>query len=667
MFFSKPPLSATSTSSSDTSSSDSSSESESSDSENEGMGTQEKVSNRKAVRRSSYSNLTNGDETAAISPLPTAKIMRRSQLKPTGMVTPKGKVLREDVLEKQVSPLNSISKDVKKEPEISPIRNELPTLSNFSHSDAELLNTCGMGKSLNCTMSPENVDSLANCPRTDGNMEDVDQELRNGDYGPFSYINGDLLFDKPEDLIPPNFDSDSLVAMIGRSPDHFGPMNLPMVEDGDLSAPSTVNLDPIISPGFDTDQSALKETSKRVKGSKKTGKIPMSFPEDEDNEELLTSGGHSMNSSTPMHGKMQAKKDKEQKWFDTIFSPKRKTFDVPYIDVEELISPVKGSNSAPLKVQIPLSKIHHPGKKIPRLKSTVNNADVQKRQKVKGKDINLYANNKKAKSKDSDKSKSKTKVNSSAVTNERPRQSVGKDIEQIKSLMRELSSQANEDEEVTDIISTPSPLKSGSKPETRVSGKSIQGTPVSYIAKKEQTPRGTISSENPDKTIAFEKNKETCRKTNETKKGTSRKRSSSSLSHGDTEDEFTRLRTSKKHKIPKGRANDCSVSRPVLEHSDDSNTGFKSPNSVVSSHTIGNSKLVVSIKLSELKRFPGINEEEDEKVQHLKDSKKEMDGKCDATADVNSVAGPVSILILFSWWPSICVIIFASLQKMGSL
>ena len=629
--FSKGRLSASSSSSSDGSSSDSSSDSESSDSENDSKESGD-IDGRRAIKRPSNSNVANGDEMTVNSPLSPTQNMRYGQLNSRGRITPKGRSLRDDEPEKQVSPLNSISKDARKEPEISPMRSELSGFSNLNHSSTDFLVTdADMPKNLSSAISPDKVDSLTNCSRTDGALS-VDQMLTNGNYEPFPYnLDDGLMFEKPDDLI-----SESIAAMIGGSSDRFEPMDLP-IGDHDIPEPSTVDLHPIISSGFDTDKPIHKD---KVKGGKRTGKASKWIVDTEDSDEFLTSGGRGMSMSTPVQCKMQSKKDKEQEWIKTIFPQNKKSFDLPYINVEELISPVKAANTAPLKVQIPLSKIHHPGKKPPRLENGTSNSELQKRQKVKGKDITLYGN-KKSKSKVSDKSKSKGKVNNK-IKNEKPRHSVGKDIEQIKSLMKELSSKASEDEEVDNIISTPSPLKSAPKPEARVSGKSIRGTPVSYIAKKDPTLRGASCSDNSDLAVGLESTKDVSKRKSESQKGNSRKRNSSSVSYGDTEDEPARHRTSKKHKVSKDNNIDHTGSLHVVEHSDDSNTGFKTPNSVVSNHTIGGNKLFVSIKLSQLKRFPGNCEEEGEPLD-LRHCIKENDRKKDTMAELNPVARPVSL------------------------
>ena len=635
--FSKRRLSASSSSSSDGSSSDSSSDSESSDSENDSKEPGD-IENRRAVKRPSNPNVANGDEMTVNSPQSPTQNMRYGQLNSRGRITPKGKSLKEDELDKQVSPLNSIPKDLRKESEISPMGIELSGFSSLNHNNTKFLVTdADMPKNLSSTISPDKVDNLANCSRTDSAIN-VDHMLTNGNYEPFPYNFDDgLIFEKPEDLI-----SESIAAMISSSPDRFEPMDLPIVDHNDISAPSTVDLVPIISPGLDTDKSSHKE---KVKGGKGTGITSKSIVDTEDSEEFSTSGGRRVSSiSTPVQSKMQSKKDKEQDWIKNILSTNKKNFDLPYINVEELISPVKAANTAPLKVQIPLSKIHHPGKKPPRLENGASNSELQKRQKVKGKDITLYGS-KKSKSKVNDKSKSKGKGNSSKVKNEKPRHSVGKDIEQIKSLMKELSSKASEDEEADNFISTPSPLKAAPKPEARVSGKSIRGTPVSYIAKKDPTPRGASCSDSSDLAVGLESTKDVCKKKSESQKGNSRKRNSSSLSHGDTEDKPARHRTSKKHKASKETNVDHSGSIHVVEHSDDSNTGFKTPNSVVSNHIIGSNKLFVSIKLSQLKRFPGNCEEEEESLDQ-RHCIKENDCKNDAIAELNPVARPVSHLFI---------------------
>ena len=647
-------MSASSSSSSEGSSSESSSDSESSDSENESK--EHAVgSGRKGLKRPSNSNFNN-EPTTVTSPLQSTPKIRHGQLNSIGKLTPKDKVLREEELEKQVSPLNSISKDVRKEAEISPIANELPamvTLEEQSRMDL-LPSVSGMGQSLNSAVSPKNIDNVANSSRTDGAVH-VDQELTNGVYesSPYNLYEG-LIFEKPDDLIPPHFDPESFVDMmdIGRSPVRFDPMKLPMEEPDDLSAPSTVNLDSLnLTPpsGFGSDKSFHKE---KVKGEKR---IPRkSNTESEDNEGFVSTGGRRNSSSTPIHNKMQSKKDKEQEWFMKILSPNKKNFDLPYVNLEKLMcgsgkeasGTAKASTSGQLRVQIPLSKVRYPGKKAPRLDNSVNHAEPQKRTNVKGKDINVYPSKKKRLA-GNDKVKSKGKSISNTVKNEKPRQSGGKDIEQIKSLMRELSNKASEDEEPVDVISTPSPLKSTPKSEARVSGKNIHGTPVSYIAKKEPAAGASVTSETADVSVPKERTREPNKKKSESQKGISRKRNSSSVSYGDTDDEPMRVKSSKKQKRLKENKKDDSSSRQIVEFSDDSNIGFKTPNSVTSISRASNNRLVVSINLSHLKRVPGNNEEEEEFVDEKIDTR-EDDVKSESVAELHSVSGPVSLLKICS-------------------
>jgi len=599
-------LSASSSSSSDGSSSDSSSDSESSDSDDDS-----KQPETRANKRPLHQTFASENETAINSPAPRTQNVRHGQLNSMGKRTPKGKFLKDEDLEKQVSPLNSFSKDTRKDTEASPMRSELSEISNFNHAGADIL----MGQSVHGAISPDKIDDLPVCSRPGGGFN-VDQELTNGVYEQFPL--------GMDDLIVPNFDPDSIVDMIEGPEVPFDPIALPLREPDDLQGTSTINLDPLISSEFDTDKLLVKE---KVKGAKKTRKISKSLIENEDSK---------INSSATVQSKMQSKRDKEQKWLEEMLKPEKK-FDMPYINVEKLISPAKTTNALPLKVQIPLSKIHHPGKKAPQMEGGTTNSESQKYQKVKGKDISLYAtngNSKKAKCKGT---KNKAKMNSSSVKCEKPRQSVGKDIEQIKSLMRELSNKASEDEEAVDVVGTPSPLKATQKPEARVSGKSIHGTPVPYVAKKQLTPQNAASSENPDLAVGLEKTKEPCKKKSDVKKGISRKRNSSSVSHDDTEDELTRVKHSKKHSESKDSVNGHVVtSKRVGIHSDDSSAGFKSPNSVIGNHIIGKNKLVVSINLLHLTRLPGISEEDEQNY-----CAKQNDDRADVVAEVNSVAGPV--------------------------
>ena len=551
-------------------------------------------------------------------------------------------ILKDEELEKQVSPLNSMAKEARKEAvEVSPVPIELPTRPSLNDSGAESpIRTVihNMGKNLNSTTisSSKMSDSIPNGLRTD--MQ-VDQELTNGVYESFPYdLYDSLMFGKPEDLMPPNFDSESLADIIDmRSPNRFDPLNLPIEEHGGLSAPSTVNLDSLkLTPpaGFDTDNSFHNE---KTKGGKQIARLPKSATESEDNEGLSNVGGRNNNASTPIQTKMQSKKDKEQEWFMKILSPNKKTFDVPYVNPEklwigggkELQNTAKASNNAPLKVQIPLAKLHHPGKKAPRLDNSSSHPP----------------RNRKPSEKDGSKSKS---ISSKAGKSEKPRQSGGKDIEQIKSLMRELSNKASEDEEVVDVISTPSPLKPAPKLEARVSGKNIRGTPVSYVAKKEPPASGPSSSETAELTAVKERTKESSKKKGVSQKGLSKKRTSSSLSHGDSEQEPTRIKT-KKHKGDKMSKKEVRVSRPVIDHNEDSSTGFRTPNSVGSNYRTVNDKLLVSINLSQLRRLPG-NSEEEEDLTTEKSGMIEDDIKGDSVAEMNSVAGPVSfILALFAF------------------
>ena len=621
LIFSKRRLSASSSSSSDGSSSDSSSDSESSDSDNDS-----KQPEARAHKRPLRPTLASEDETAINSPASRTQNFRHGQLNSMGKRTPKGKFLKDDDLEKQVSPLNSFSKDTRKDTEASPMRNELSGISNFNHASADIL----MGQNLHSAISPDKIDDLPDCSRP-GDGINVDQELTNGDYEQFP-LGMDGLLLKPEDLIVPNFDPDSIVDMIDGTQVHFDPITLPLREPDDLQGTSTINLDPLISSQFDINKLPLKETGK---GTRKSRKVSKSVIENEDGR---------LNSSVPALSKVQSKRDKEQKWLEEMLKPEKK-FDVPYINVEKLISPAKTTNALPLKVQIPLSKIHHPGKKAPQAENGTGNSESQKHQKIKGKDISLYnsnVNSKKAKSKENGTTKNKSKINSSSAKCEKPRQSVGKDIEQIKSLMRELSNKASEDdEEAVDAVSTPSPLKSTQKAEGRVSGKSIHGTPVSYVAKKQLTLQNAASSENPELAVGSERTKEACKKKADTKKRISRKRNSSSVSHGDTEDELSRVKHPKKHTESKDCANGhVATSKRLGVHGDDSSAEFKNPNSVIGNHTLGKNKLVVSINLLHLTRLPGISEEGEQK-----NCAKENDDRADAVAEVNPVARPVGLCI----------------------
>lgn len=528
----------------------------------------------------------------------------------------KAKLVRGEELEKQVSPLNSLHKEIRKEAEISLMPVEPLRMSNLNQRTQESPHkvTTDIDRNLDSAVCSRPMESMPNGLRTDSNMHV---------YEPLDDPCEDLIFDKTDDLIPTSLDSEVLADMIC-------PVRFPQLEEPEDSATSTVNLDSLNltpSSGFNTSKVFNDE---RVDGGKKMAKISQPATESEDIETF--SSGRKNSSSTPIQNRLQSKKDKEHEWFMKILSPTKKSFDLPYVNPDKLRIgiakelPTSKAPNIPLKVQIPLSKLKHPGKKVPQL---TNSKPAKKK-----------------KSSERDAAKNRTVL---VNRSEKPRQSVGKDIEQIKSLMRELSNKASEDEETLDIISTPSPLKPTPKPE-RISGKNMRGTPVSYVAKKEPQAGGALAtSESTDLTAAQEKTEEARKKKSEPQKGVSRKRTSSSLSQTDSDNLSVRVKNSKKHKRMKNSMKGSSVNRQVIEHSEDSNAGFKTPNSVVSNHNTIDNKLLVSINLSKLKRVPGNNEpEEDEEVTEAKSDVREEEFKGESTTEVNSIAGPVSFIWLIT-------------------
>ena len=582
---------------------------------------------------------------------------------------PRGKVMCGEFLEKQVSPLNSITKEAKRDVEISPFANDLTDIES-DIKDSILLSETHLDQE--SPLQPEpHIDFTSVDPVTDieTSMERTDTPFK-GKINPSNHFRSDNELTMNAELTDPSSFTDDImdrfifdpdfpntgqvddfadIMNIGKSP--FGP-NFPIIAM-DAEAPSvpTVNIDSLNFTSADVDSSSSVGND-RSRGGKRpaASTVANSNIERSDTDRLGNSSLNSFgknSSSTPLQGKPQSKKDIEQEWFRKIISPTKKNFDLPYVNPEKLMigsgakepqTPVKASKTGPLKVRISLSKVQF-GKQSTSSETT-SISSPKKPPKIRGKDINNLMPKKK-KSLENSKSKGKAKPGVSAVKNDRPRQSGGKDIEQIKSLMAELSNKTtSEDEEPVDVMRTPSPLR----PEARVSGKQIHGTPVNAVAKKDlsfglkqDTEEAHVDKDRTKSTDVSKKKSETLTKIN------SRKRTSSNMSQSDSNyQQSPRMSTNKTKRI-KIKKKNSSGFVPGIDQSDDSNLGFETPNSSKLTAPTEN-PLVVKINISQLLRIPSAKQED---IRTEVDSIVKEEIMSETPAEVNQLTEKVSSINLF--------------------
>ncbi|XP_065058178.1 uncharacterized protein LOC135685981 [Rhopilema esculentum] len=339
-------LSASSSSSSDASSSESSSDSESSDSETESS------SGRKAMKTPSLMfNSEPGNTLNSSTPHSQGRSV--PSLNAPVKKAQRGKVMCGEFLERQVSPLNSITKEVKRDVEISPFANDLTDIES-DIKDSILLSETHLDPESPLQPEPR-IDFTSVDPATDieTSMERTDTPFK-GKINPSNHFRSDNELTMNAELTDPSSFADDImdrfifdpdfpntgqvddfadIMNIGKSP--FGP-NFPIIAmEAETPSVPTVNIDSLNFASADVDSSSSVGIDRSRGGKRPAASIVANNNIDRSDADRL--GNSSLNSfgknssSTPLQGKPQSKKDIEQEWFRKIISPTKKNFDLPYV------------------------------------------------------------------------------------------------------------------------------------------------------------------------------------------------------------------------------------------------------------------------------------------------------------------------------------------------
>lgn len=614
--------------------------------------------------------------------------------KPADERTPRGKVMREEQIEKQVSPLNSKSKDARRVAIVSPLPTEPINefTSNVLHYEEPHFNTSPINTSMSSVNSVHRdeipMKKMNDIPDGLGDDSNVDMNseftnvVTNESYEalPYGVVN-DISFDPPTESV--NLETFANI-MNDASPSSFGDLSnlipqsgLPFVNDTFMGSSksvgqygindmeeqplTTVNLDLLNftpTPDLDAEKTVPKVKTKTKKADKGLANSKSSNHNTDTGGQFDSTNKRKNSSSTLNEVKPgPSKKDAEQEWFSKLWPASKNHYDLPPVNPEMLkfVGPKenptssKASKSETMKISIPLSKVRRGSKQSLRADNTPPRTESPKKQPKVAKESNSSTNKKKAAT-EHERPKKKLKISNNVIKKEKPRVSVGKDMEQIKSLMAELSNnKSSDDEEVVDVISTPSPLKGPAKPEARVSGKTIRGTPASSNVKKDLSFES--HSDKADNAISKQRTKasELTKRKKEVSKSSSRKRTSSSVSHNenslDSNPHPTKANKTK-HTKTEESASERTVTDSVVEHNEESNSGFKTP-STINWNLVDENKFVVKINLTQLRRVPGMKSEEEEKSEEKVSLKEEEDIEPKAAKETNPVPQQVSSVIPF--------------------
>ena len=621
--------------------------------------------------------------------------------KPADERTPRGKVMREEQIEKQVSPLNSKSKDVRRVAIVSP----LPAAEPINEFAANVLDYEGPHfntSPINANMSNVNsvhreeipmkkMNDIPDGLREDSNV-DMNSEFTNVvtnepyEALPYGVVN-DIIFDAPSDpVVDPHVNLETFADIINdASPSSFGDSlsGLPFVSDTFMGSSkavgqygindmeeqplTTVNLDPLNltpTPDLDTEKTVPRVKTKKSKKVDKGSANVKSTNYNTDTGGQFDSTNKRKNSSSTLNEVKPgpSKKDAEQEWFKKLWPASKNHYDLPPVNPEMLKfvgskdnpASSKVSKPGPMKISIPLCKVRRGGKQGLRVENTPPRTESPKKQPKVAKEGCSSTNKKKAVT-EHERPKKKLKIDNNVIKKEKPRVSVGKDMEQIKSLMAELSNnKSSDDEDVADVISTPSPLKcptkpEASKPEARVSGKTIRGTPASSNVKKDLSFES--HSDKADNATSKQRTKasESSKKKKESSKSAARKRTNSSLSHNEhslDSNPHPNKAHKTKHAKTEESASERTVNDSLVEHYEESSSGFKTPSSS-SWNLVNENKFVVKINLMQLRRVPGIKAEEEEKLEEKVSVKEEEDTGLKAAKETNPLPRQVSSVISF--------------------